>query len=778
MKKIFWLQFFIPFLLLAQTEFSQDNATALLKVLSVDIGPRPMGSPAEQQALQFAVERFKEYGCDTAYITKFDRTSKVNTNSGVAVGINYGATKRSICIGGHIDSSEPEVPGADDDGSGSAIVMELARVFGKREMQSTLIFCCFGGEEQGLIGSNYFVNHFEDIDSIVLMLQIDMANGLGIIELDPETHGAMAPQWLVSAALEEFYTLGYSGLRYPTHFFSLNYAFPGGPGSDHEPFLQKGIPAIDFSTDISKPIHTARDNFENFDPRGLKRSGDLVTKLVERFDGGVPSRTTEEYWLYTLGSTAIFLPLGVLWGIIVFSSVIALIALVIVRRRSQPPERTALPEQTDTITSPPKVKWSGIKTFLFVVIIISCGWLSLDVMSLLKGVRFPWFAEIPLYYGYGLFASFVGVWLSATLARTLKLSQDPFPFFVRAFIILGIFVVLASLLSPKVALYPSLALLLISLAMMLRWTALRGILCVLALAVMVRFIFPEWDELFMRVGASSLTSSDALLWMRRSVMLSLVYSVYLLPLAYAVLAVVRDTPSLKNAGVFFASKKYIVITAVLFIGWTAYLLPRPSYNSLWYREVEATQEINLDSAKATITLQSPEYLNGLRIRHADAETTITSHTTSVSITPRREIDTLLRDDYDIVIGTSSWVKIFHSISTEQRGDTTLFDTHLQLQMQFRPFTVSVSYTGKDSSFLDFDTRLQYRSTKSTKKIEWYSFPDSILDIPVKFSIVGNDSVREEIIVTFNKLAYPMEFERELTTIIPRTIYTSTHLYKK
>src|SRR5713226_8537420 len=184
MKKFYLLFVLTPSLILSQTEFSQEKANDLLKVLSIEIGPRPMGSPAEQKALQFAVRKFKESGCDTSYIVPFDRSSRANTTSGIAVGVKRGATKRIIIVGGHIDSAGPEVPGADDDGSGSAVVMELARVFGKRSMQSTLVFTCFGGEEQGLEGSRYFANHFENIDSVALMLQIDMANGLEIIDVD------------------------------------------------------------------------------------------------------------------------------------------------------------------------------------------------------------------------------------------------------------------------------------------------------------------------------------------------------------------------------------------------------------------------------------------------------------------------------------------------------------------------------------------------------------------------------------------------------------------
>lgn len=87
----------------AQKEFSQANATELLKVLSVEIGPRPMGSPSEQRALQFAVQKFREYGCDTAYIMPMLSSSKANTTSGIAIGIKYGLKKRIIIVGGHID---------------------------------------------------------------------------------------------------------------------------------------------------------------------------------------------------------------------------------------------------------------------------------------------------------------------------------------------------------------------------------------------------------------------------------------------------------------------------------------------------------------------------------------------------------------------------------------------------------------------------------------------------------------------------------------------------
>ena len=124
----------------AEEGFSGSNAYAILRVLSEEIGPRPMGSPAEQRAMAFAVSTFAAYGCDTSYIMPMRSPHGTNTTSGVAVGVLRGATGRIIVIGGHLDSSGPEIPGANDDGSGAACVLELARVLGTRHLQSTIVF--------------------------------------------------------------------------------------------------------------------------------------------------------------------------------------------------------------------------------------------------------------------------------------------------------------------------------------------------------------------------------------------------------------------------------------------------------------------------------------------------------------------------------------------------------------------------------------------------------------------------------------------------------------
>ena len=65
--------------------FNADSAYAYVRHLTEDIGPRPMGSRAEGQALKWAAETFARFGADTAYVMPFFQApGGVNTTSGIA----------------------------------------------------------------------------------------------------------------------------------------------------------------------------------------------------------------------------------------------------------------------------------------------------------------------------------------------------------------------------------------------------------------------------------------------------------------------------------------------------------------------------------------------------------------------------------------------------------------------------------------------------------------------------------------------------------------------
>jgi hypothetical protein len=89
---------------------------------------------------------------------------------------------RIFLVSGHIDSRNSNVmnrtedaPGANDDGSGTAAVIELARVMAKAKFPATVIFLVVSGEEQGLLGAEHFANQaFEDKTNIEAILNNDI----------------------------------------------------------------------------------------------------------------------------------------------------------------------------------------------------------------------------------------------------------------------------------------------------------------------------------------------------------------------------------------------------------------------------------------------------------------------------------------------------------------------------------------------------------------------------------------------------------------------------
>ena len=738
----------------SQTNFSQENATAILKHLAIEIGPRPMGSPAEHRALLYAAGKFREYGCDTAYLMPMARSSRVNTTSGIAIGIKRGATQRTIVIGGHIDSVGPEIPGADDDGSGAAVVMECARILRMKATQSTLVFCCFGGEEQGLEGSRYFVDHFSGIDSVAIMLQVDMANGLGIIDMDPDVGGGMsAPSWLPRAAAEEFSHLGYRNLRYPTHFFSLNYAREAGAGSDHESFLRKGIPAIDFSTDVAKPIHTPRDNFENFDPRGLKRSGDLILRLANRFDGGVPSRELERYWLYLLGTTPIFIPIRALWAFVGIALIIAVIAIIAARRQQQLQPPTA------------QVRWSGLKLWLFSLFITACGWFSSDIIGIARGVRHPWLTAIDAYYLLALLAMIIGGWFVLRLARRFRLAASPFWFAARSVILLAVFLILLGIFTVKLTIEPAAALLFISLAIIFRTPALKLFFLFLSPWWMLRIVFSEWDGFIFRSIAQAAPNPTMALFL--NVVFPLALSLCVVPFFYAAAAVVQGSTRTKELVETFRSRWVLIVSATLFLGLAGYLLAAPVFDELWYREVRINEEYDMGEHSRSVLVGSSEYLSGLTLTHGGKDTVISGRTTTLEIQPSGIFDT-------------SWVAITRDDSSIHLNDSlTSHHIELTLAMTRRPYTVGISYSRGEKVVPGFETPYLFVSSRTgNTEIDWYSFPDTILHVPVDFSVPAGDSVKEKIEVTFDGLAYPIRYDQEKSYFIPRTKYVQSYIYKE
>ncbi|MFO7639104.1 MAG: M20/M25/M40 family metallo-hydrolase [bacterium] len=155
---------------------SQDTVESFIQRLQ-DFRTRLSTTDSCRAAIQWVAQRLEAYGCDTVFEFPFRPGYAPN-----AIGIRYGKLnpQRIYSIGGHADAityTQPQLtaPGADDNASGTAAVLEAARVYQDMEFENTVYFMAFSGEEQGLYGSDSFAKYCRNRgDSIMAMLNFDM----------------------------------------------------------------------------------------------------------------------------------------------------------------------------------------------------------------------------------------------------------------------------------------------------------------------------------------------------------------------------------------------------------------------------------------------------------------------------------------------------------------------------------------------------------------------------------------------------------------------------
>ena len=192
-----------------------------------------------------------------------------------------------VVIGAHFDhlgtstdgALDPDAHGvrlgADDNASGTAAVLALASHFAQRPARRSIIVANFSGEEQGLLGSSYFVDHMPvPIDSIDAMLNFDMVGRLRNDKL--LVFGvATATEWpsIVAAAnVQPKLAIAAQGDGF-------------GP-SDHSSFYSKNIPVLHFFTDQHEDYHKVSDVAARINAGGEAR----IVALAERIARDVADR--------------------------------------------------------------------------------------------------------------------------------------------------------------------------------------------------------------------------------------------------------------------------------------------------------------------------------------------------------------------------------------------------------------------------------------------------------------------------------------------------------
>lgn len=161
-------------------------------------------------------------------------------------------------------------PGADDNASGTAALMELGRRLAAHPARVSVLLVHFDAEELGMLGSGVFVDHpAVPRASVILMINLDMVGRLRNATLTVDTSVARgAVGTLVSTAATA------AGLR------AVYSSEETADRSDHASFGRAGIPAVALFTGMHEDYHRASDVAERINVRGLELVIDVVETMV------------------------------------------------------------------------------------------------------------------------------------------------------------------------------------------------------------------------------------------------------------------------------------------------------------------------------------------------------------------------------------------------------------------------------------------------------------------------------------------------------------------
>ncbi len=167
-----------------------------------------------------------------------------------------------LVVGAHRDTVEG-APGANDNTSGVAVVLELAEVLSDVPLGMTVRFVFFGAEEDGLFGSDYYVKH-PGPDPIAGMVNLDM-EGVGA-RLDLATY--RGSDVLVRRAARIAAELG------------IKVGIDRSAGSDHVNFERIGVPVVFLFRPDDPYYDTPRDTVDRVDPALLEVSARLALAII------------------------------------------------------------------------------------------------------------------------------------------------------------------------------------------------------------------------------------------------------------------------------------------------------------------------------------------------------------------------------------------------------------------------------------------------------------------------------------------------------------------
>uniref|UniRef100_UPI0032175115 M28 family metallopeptidase n=1 Tax=uncultured Draconibacterium sp. TaxID=1573823 RepID=UPI0032175115 len=215
--------------------------------------------------------------------------------------------QEEVILSAHYDSYPGSV-GADDNGSGVGVLIELARYFKNNPTKMNLKFVFFGGEEKGLLGSRAYLNrNFEDLKNCRLLFNIDQVGGEhifiettgGVNGVPKEKGNSQFPAFMKNKSLEgiesnwrllapevlPLFEISNrpewlaNTIRQSINELSIPVSYAGNTGSDQMTFAQAGIVATAIGT-MGNDVHCPKDIPSQIKKQSLENCGKIIIDVI------------------------------------------------------------------------------------------------------------------------------------------------------------------------------------------------------------------------------------------------------------------------------------------------------------------------------------------------------------------------------------------------------------------------------------------------------------------------------------------------------------------
>jgi hypothetical protein len=419
-----WLLLLIPAMTPALG--AADGARLLDDVVALAgrIGPRKTGTDADRRAVDYVRGQMEKAGLEVT-LQEVARLEEPDGERAVGswnvLGRLPGASQDTILVSAHHDTRGAGVPGANDDASGLAVLLETARLASARARRHTLLFASFCAEEEGLLGSLSFARQAgQPPPRAAIALEL-LGRGELVVAPAPKPPPAWAQRLLLRAARESGVTTAAARPIYTLvpRFLPLPFS------ADHATFLERGIPAfLLLGTFPDWAYHTQEDGVLGVRREALVRAATLLDRMLRDLDSLPPPEADDPH----------FLPIQAFgWGVVVPGLVLRGVALA------------GLAAAAILLLARLRLALSGRflgETIRAILVTGACTALGLSglfaaaaLMQRIARRRLAWMAHPGLHVALGLVLMLVTSWMALKIFRRIKPTVDPGPYLGAALVL-------------------------------------------------------------------------------------------------------------------------------------------------------------------------------------------------------------------------------------------------------------------------------------------------------------------------------------------------------